>query len=361
MFKTEKEFIGFVSNVSGTRVNLINETAYLKPHTIYGMMNENVKLKFEVVDKQVNVINVGGHEINDDRIQKIIDDICLSKVSSYTDKSIFPEFKFETEDGNLCYLQTSSIKPIDRLRNSMKSSVNPTENSLSKIKDILNKSKNKKTNKVVEEQTKISENKKTSNHLKEQFEKLNKEKESELESKIQDKENAILKVKNEIKFKENEIDKIDKDLQLTKRRLNKLKSGSIEFNNYFFHIDGKSENETKVLDFSDETKKVMDKICKGLKIEKDLLIKNVFSSCYKIHLTKKEELDVDVKDKTIDEDILNLIYKLDLDGEFVLKQGYIEYWGDIQWHELNNGMESLGFKLSSEFTDKIVQNNVEIE
>ena len=341
MFKTEKEFIGFVSNVSGTRVNIISETAYLKPHTIYGMMNEKVKLKFEIIDKQVNVTNVSDHEISDDRIQKIIDDISLSKVSSYTDKSIFPEFKFETKDGTLCYLQTSSIKPIDRLRNSMKSSVKPTENSLSKIKDILNKSKNKKTNKVVEEQTEISENKKTSN-------------------KIQDKENAILKVKNEIKFKQNEIDKINQDLDLTKRRLDKLKSGSVEFNNYFFHIDGKSENETKVLDFSDETKKVMDKICKGLKVEKDLLIKNVFSSCYKIHLTKKEELDVDTKDKTIDGDILNKIFKLDLNGEFVLKSGHIEYWGDIQWHELNNGMESLGFKLSSEFTDKIEQNNIEI-
>ena len=237
MFKTKKEFIGFVSNVSGTRVNLINETAYLKPHTIYGMMDEKVKLKFEISDKQVNVTNVGDHEISDDRIQKIIDDICLSKVSSYTDKSIFPEFKFESEDGNLCYLQTNSVKPIDKLRNSMKSSVKPTENSLNKIKDILNKSKRKKSDKVAEEQIEISENKKTSNHLKEQFDKLNKEKEKELEDKIQDKENAILKVKNEIKFKENEIDKIKQDLDLTKRRLDKLKSGSIEFNNYFFHIE----------------------------------------------------------------------------------------------------------------------------
>lgn len=356
IFKTSKEFIGFVSNVSGTNVNLVNKVAFLNPHTIYGMMDKNVKLKFEINENEINVENVGSVEISNDRIQKIIDDICYSTVSNYTDKNIFSEFKFESEDGNLCYLQTTKLKPIDKLRNSVKSNINANENSLNKIKDILNKSKSKKevSKKVIESDPKVKNNSKSyTKHLESQFNELSNEKIKELKQKIIEKENAILKVKNEIKFKQSEVDKIKSDLDLFKKRLFKLESENIEFNNYFFHIDEKSKDDEKDLNFSEETEKVIDKICESLNIKKDLLIKNVFTGFYKIYLTKDVELNVDIKEKTVDSEILDNILKLDLNGEFVIETGYIKYWGDLNWHQLNKGMENLGFKSNSEFSEKI--------
>lgn len=354
-FTPKKEFIGFVANVSGTRVNLINEFAYLTPHKVYGMMDEKVKLKFEICSENtINVTNVGETEISKDRIQKIIDDICGSSVGNYASKNIFSEFKFELEDGSLCYLHTNVVKPIDKLKQAMTKENKPSENSLSKIKDILNKSKKKKPKEnKVEKKSKKSNSESFQSHMEEEFKKMNLEKIKELDKKVNDKENAILKIKQDIKFKEGEISKIKNDLNLTKKRLDSLKSETAEFNGYFFHIDIKEEDETKPVDFSEETKSVVGKLCKSLKVDYDKIIQMVFSSFYKIHLTKESEIDSDKK--TIEEDILDSIIKLDLDGKFIIKENHIEYWGDLEWHQLNNEMEKLGFKTDSKFTDKVTK------
>ena len=351
-FTPKKEFIGFVSNVSGTRVNLVNTFAYLYPHKIYGMMDKGIKLKFEICsDNTINVTNVGdlNLEIPKERIQGLIDDICESTVSNYASKSIFSDFKFELEDGSLCYLHTNIVKPIDKLKNSMVRQNKPNENSLSKIKDILNKSKNKKVKEepIAEKQLEKSEPKVFQSHMEKEFEKMNLEKIKELEKKVNDKEKAILKIKSDIQFKESEISKIKSDLDLTKKRLDSLKSESVEPNGYFFHINKKSEDETKSVEFSDETKQVVDKICKSLKIDFDKLNKMVFASFYKIYVTKESEIDLE--EKTIEDNILESIITLDIDGKFIVKDDYIEYWGDLEWHDLHSGMEKIGFKTDSRF------------
>ena len=64
-FKTTKKFIGFVSNLSGTRVNIVSEVAYFIPYKIYSMMDESIKLRFEIFpDNTVGVTNVGEVELN---------------------------------------------------------------------------------------------------------------------------------------------------------------------------------------------------------------------------------------------------------------------------------------------------------
>lgn len=340
-FKTTKKFIGFVSNLSGTRVNIVSEVAYFIPYKIYSMMDESIKLRFEIFpDNTVSVTNVGEVELNDDSIQKIIEDICESTVKKYADKNVFNEFKFQTDTNQICYLHTDLTKPIDILRSVEGSkTVDTTPEVEESIEEVEVKSEDPN-------QTNSDFN----DYLKNSFDEINKRKIKELESKIEKSQKDILTVKSDITNKQSNLSKMISELNLNKKRLNNLTSEKSEPNGYLFHIDTVSE-DSNVKEFSPETKSVLDKLCSNLKISYDKLVKQVFSSYYKIYITKESELDL--KEKTVDSEILEKIYSIDPSSDFVLRESYIEYWGDMSWQDLNKAMENAGFRTDSKFSDKI--------
>ena len=340
-FKTTKKFIGFVSNLSGTRVNIVSEVAYFIPYKIYSMMDESIKLRFEIFpDNTVGVTNVGEVELNEDSIQKIIEDICESTVKKYADKNVFNEFKFQTDTNQICYLHTDLTKPIDVLRSVVGSkTVDTTPEVDESIEEVEVKS---------EEPNQINNN--FNDYLKNSFDEINKRKVQELEKKVEKSQKDILTVKSDIKNKESNLSKMIDELNLNKKRLNNLTSEKSEPNGYFFHIDTVSQ-DVNVDNFSTETKSALDKICSSLKIDYNKLVKQVFSSYYKIYITKESELDVE--EKTVDSEILEKIYSIDPSSDFVLRESYIEYWGDMSWQDLNKSMENVGFRTDSKFSDKI--------
>lgn len=340
-FKTTKKFIGFVSNLSGTRVNIVSEVAYFIPYKIYSMMDESIKLRFEIFpDNTVGVTNVGEVELNEDSIQKIIEDICESTVKKYADKNVFNEFKFQTDTNQICYLHTDLTKPIDVLRSVVGSNtVDTTPEVEESIEEVEVKS---------EDPNQINNN--FNDYLKNSFDEINKRKVQELEKKVEKSQKDILTIKSDIKNKESNLSKMIDELNLNKKRLNNLTSEKSEPNGYFFHIDTVSQ-DVNVDNFSTETKSALDKICSSLKIDYNKLVKQVFSSYYKIYITKESELDVE--EKTIDSEILEKIDSIDPLSEFVIKNNHIEYWGDMSWQDLNKSMENVGFRTDSKFSDKI--------
>lgn len=340
-FKTTKKFIGFVSNLSGTRVNIVSEVAYFIPYKIYSMMDESIKLRFEIFpDNTVGVTNVGEVELNEDSIQKIIEDICESTVKKYADKNVFNEFKFQTDTNQICYLHTDLTKPIDVLRSVVGSkTVDTTPEVDESIEEVEVKS---------EDPNQINNN--FNDYLKNSFDEINKRKVQELEKKVEKSQKDILTIKSDIKNKESNLSKMIDELNLNKKRLNNLTSEKSEPNGYFFHIDTVSQ-DVNVDNFSTETKSALDKICSSLKIDYNKLVKQVFSSYYKIYITKESELDVE--EKTIDSEILEKIDSIDPLSEFVIKNNHIEYWGDMSWQDLNKSMENVGFRTDSKFSDKI--------
>lgn len=358
-FKPTKEFLGFVSNISGTNQNLIRNIAYYNPGKTYGMLDPDSKLKFEIFeDGSVDITNASDVKLPIEQIESILDDICCSEISNYASKNVFNEFKFEDEDGKLCYLHTTKEKPINRLKKIAHKPSLPKE-SISKFEEIMRKSGmlKEKVETVDESEEEVVEpvehttNTPDNSHIIEAFKKMEEDKIKELKKSLEDKNKALVKLKSDIRSNQSSYDQVTKEVKLLKTRLDGFKSKE-EYNGYLFSVSDKIESEVDP-NMSEETKKALTKICSTINIDYDKVMKMVFSSYYKIFITKEDELEKE-GEKSVEKEIISKILSIDIDGEFKVSDDHIIYSGDLEWHEINKVMEQFGFKTDSRF-DSLVK------
>jgi len=360
-FKPKRKFLSFVSAVSGKKIRLIRETAFIDGAKLSGML-ERAKFKITICDEgTINFEEVEGTNLSDTAMrQRLINEIDSTDVSGYAQKFIVAGLEFEDKDGYKCFLEVEYVKPYDKLMNlfeeekQKEETTELSEKGLSFL-DMLLSGETIETQEdetpVVEEAIEevVVEKPIALTYMEEQFNKMNEDKINELKERIGKTEDDIRKYNADIKHAEANIDKSSEALSILETRLETLVPNATS-NGYVFLVSDEQKSE---IGLNDSDTELVGRISDLMKLKKDVLIKHLTESFYKISIAKKDNFE----DKNVDKEIYKLIQSIDLFGKFtVTAEGEFEYRGKLNWHQLTAKMLKKGFEQEPEF-DKIAGSN----
>ena len=360
-FKPKRKFLSFVSAVSGKKIRLIRETAFIEGGKLSGML-EKAKFKITICDEgTINFEEVEGTNLSDTAMrQRLINEIDSTDVSGYAQKFIANGLEFEDKDGYKCFLEVEYVKPYDKLMNlfeeekQKEETTELSEKGLSFLDMLLSgevietiEDETPTVEETIEEV--VVEKPIALTYMEEQFNKMNEDKINELKERISKAEDDIRKYTMEIKHAEANVDKSSDALSILETRLETLVPNATS-NGYVFLVSDEQKSE---IGLSDSDTELVGRISDLMKLKKDALIKHLTESFYKISIAKKDNFE----DKEATKEIYKLVQSVDLLGKFtVTTEGEFEYRGKLNWHQLTAKMLKKGFEQEPEF-DKIAGSN----
>ena len=356
-FKPKRKFLSFVSAVSGKKIRLIRETAFIDGVKLSGML-ELAKFKITICDEgTINFEEVEGTNLSDTAMrQRLINEIDSTDVSGYAQKFIVAGLEFEDKDGYKCFLEVEYVKPYDKLMNLFEEEQKEETTELSEkglnfldmllsgetIEDETPTIREEVIEEVVEKPIALT-------YMEEQFNKMNEDKINELKERIEKTETEIKRYNSEVKHAEANAEKSSEALSILETRLETLVPNAIS-NGYVFLVSDEQKSE---IGLSDSDTELVGRISDLMKLKKDVLIKHLTESFYKISIAKKDNFE----DKEASKEIYKLVQSVDLFGKFtVTAEGEFEYRGKLNWHQLTAKMLKKGFEQEPEF-DKIAGSN----
>ena len=360
-FKPKRKFLSFVSAVSGKKIRLIRETAFIEGGKLSGML-EKAKFKITICDEgTINFEEVEGTNLSDTAMrQRLINEIDSTDVSGYAQKFIVAGLEFEDKDGYKCFLEVEYVKPYDKLMNLFEEEKQKEETTELSEKGLsfLDMLLSGETIETIEDETPaveevieevVVEKPIALTYMEEQFNKMNEDKINELKERIGKTEDDIRKYTMEIKHAEANVDKSSDALSILETRLETLVPNATS-NGYVFLVSDEQKSE---IGLNDSDTELVGRISDLMKLKKDALIKHLTESFYKISIAKKDNFE----DKEATKEIYKLVQSVDLLGKFtVTTEGEFEYRGKLNWHQLTAKMLKKGFEQEPEF-DKIAGSN----
>jgi hypothetical protein len=360
-FKPKRKFLSFVSAVSGKKIRLIRETAFIEGRKLSGIL-EKAKFKITICDEgTINFEEVEGTNLSDTTMrQRLIDEIDSTDVSGYAQKFIVAGLEFEDLDGYRCFLEVEHVKPYDKLMNLFEEEKQKEETTELSEKGLsfLDMLLSGETIETVEDETPvveqvieevIVEKPIALTYMEEQFNKMNEDKINELKERIEKTEAEIKRYNSEAKHAEANAEKSSESLSILETRLETLVPNAPS-NGYVFLVSDEQKSE---IGLNDSDTELVGRISELMKLKKDVLIKHLTESFYKISIAKKDNFE----DKNVDKEIYKLIQSIDLFGKFtVTAEGEFEYRGKLNWHQLTAKMLKKGFEQEPEF-DKVAGSN----
>ena len=360
-FKPKRKFLSFVSAVSGKKIRLIRETAFIEGGKLSGML-EKAKFKITICDEgTINFEEVEGTNLSDTAMrQRLINEIDSTDVSGYAQKFIVAGLEFEDKDGYKCFLEVEYVKPYDKLMNLFEEEKQKEETTELSEKGLsfLDMLLSGETLETIEDETPaieevieevVVEKPIALTYMEEQFNKMNEDKINELKERIGKTEDDIRKYTMEIKHAEANVDKSSDALSILETRLETLVPNATS-NGYVFLVSDEQKSE---IGLNDSDTELVGRISDLMKLKKDALIKHLTESFYKISIAKKDNFE----DKEATKEIYKLVQSVDLLGKFtVTTEGEFEYRGKLNWHQLTAKMLKKGFEQEPEF-DKIAGSN----
>jgi len=362
-FKPKRKFLSFVSAVSGKKIRLIRETAFIEGKKLSGML-EKAKFKITICDEgTINFEEVEGTNLSDTAMrQRLINEIDSTDVSGYAQKFIVAGLDFEDKDGYKCFLEVEYVKPYDKLMNlfeeekQKEETTELSEKGLSFLDMLLSGETLENIDKMEDETPAIEvieevvvEKPIALTYMEEQFNKMNEDKINELKERIGKTEDDIRKYNADIKHAELNVDKSSEALSILETRLETLVPNATS-NGYVFLVSDEQKSE---IGLNDSDTELVGRISDLMKLKKDALIKHLTESFYKISIAKKDNFE----DKEATKEIYKLVQSVDLLGKFtVTTEGEFEYRGKLNWHQLTAKMLKKGFEQEPEF-DKIAGSN----
>jgi hypothetical protein len=363
-FKPKRKFLSFVSAVSGKKIRLIRETAFIEGRKLSGIL-EKAKFKITICDEgTINFEEVEGTNLSDATMrQRLIDEIDSTDVSGYAQKFIVAGLEFEDKDGYKCFLEVEYVKPYDKLMNlfeeekQKEETTELSEKGLSFL-DMLLSGETLETIGSMEDETPVVEEVIEEvvvekpialTYMEEQFNKMNEDKINELKERIEKTEAEIKRYNSEAKHAEANAEKSSESLSILETRLETLVPNAPS-NGYVFLVSDEQKSE---IGLNDSDTELVGRISELMKLKKDVLIKHLTESFYKISIAKKDNFE----DKETTKEIYKLIQSIDLFGKFTpTENGEFEYRGKLNWHQLTAKMLKKGFEQEPEF-DKIAGSN----
>ena len=360
-FKPKRKFLSFVSAVSGKKIRLIRETAFIEGGKLSGML-EKAKFKITICDEgTINFEEVEGTNLSDTAMrQRLINEIDSTDVSGYAQKFIVAGLEFEDKDGYKCFLEVEYVKPYDKLialfeeEKQKEETTELSEKGLSFLDMLLSG----ETLETIEDETPaieevieevVVEKPIALTYMEEQFNKMNEDKINELKERIEKTEAEIKRYNSEAKHAEANAEKSSESLSILETRLETLVPNATS-NGYVFLVSDEQKSE---IGLNDSDTELVGRISDLMKLKKDVLIKHLTESFYKISIAKKDNFE----DKEATKEIYKLVQSVDLLGKFtVTTEGEFEYRGKLNWHQLTAKMLKKGFEQEPEF-DKIAGSN----
>jgi hypothetical protein len=360
-FKPKRKFLSFVSAVSGKKIRLIRETAFIEGRKLSGIL-EKAKFKITICDEgTINFEEVEGTNLSDTTMrQRLIDEIDSTDVSGYAQKFIVAGLEFEDNDGYKCFLEVEYVKPYDKLMNLFEEEKQKEETTELSEKGLsfLDMLLSGETLETVEDETPvveevieevIVEKPIALTYMEEQFNKMNEDKINELKERIEKTEAEIKRYNSEAKHAEANAEKSSESLSILETRLETLVPNAPS-NGYVFLVSDEQKSE---IGLNESDTELVGRISELMKLKKDVLIKHLTESFYKISIAKKDNFE----DKEITKEIYKLIQSIDLFGKFTpTENGEFEYRGKLNWHQLTAKMLKKGFEQEPEF-DKVAGSN----
>ena len=360
-FKPKRKFLSFVSAVSGKKIRLIRETAFIEGRKLSGIL-EKAKFKITICDEgTINFEEVEGTNLSDATMrQRLIDEIDSTDVSGYAQKFIVAGLEFEDNDGYKCFLEVEYVKPYDKLMNLFEEEKQKEETTELSEKGLsfLDMLLSGETLETVEDETPVVEEVIEEvvvekpialTYMEEQFNKMNEDKINELKERIEKTEAEIKRYNSEAKHAEANAEKSSESLSILETRLETLVPNAPS-NGYVFLVSDEQKSE---IGLNESDTELVGRISELMKLKKDVLIKHLTESFYKISIAKKDNFE----DKETTKEIYKLIQSIDLFGKFTpTENGEFEYRGKLNWHQLTAKMLKKGFEQEPEF-DKIAGSN----
>lgn len=360
-FKPKRKFLSFVSAVSGKKIRLIRETAFIEGRKLSGIL-EKAKFKITICDEgTINFEEVEGTNLSDATMrQRLINEIDSTDVSGYAQKFIVAGLEFEDNDGYKCFLEVEYVKPYDKLMNLFEEEKQKEETTELSEKGLsfLDMLLSGETLETVEDETPVVEEVIEEvvvekpialTYMEEQFNKMNEDKINELKERIEKTEAEIKRYNSEAKHAEANAEKSSESLSILETRLETLVPNAPS-NGYVFLVSDEQKSE---IGLNESDTELVGRISELMKLKKDVLIKHLTESFYKISIAKKDNFE----DKEITKEIYKLIQSIDLFGKFTpTENGEFEYRGKLNWHQLTAKMLKKGFEQEPEF-DKVAGSN----
>jgi len=360
-FKPKRKFLSFVSAISGKKIRLIRETAFIEGRKLSGML-ERAKFKITICDEgTINFEEVEGTNLADTAMkQRLINEIDSTDVSGYAQKFIVAGLEFEDQDGYKCFLEVEHVKPYDKLMNLFEEEKQKEETTELSEKGLsfLDMLLSGETIETIEDETPVIEEVIEEvvvekpialTYMEEQFNKMNEDKINELKERIEKTETEIKRYNSEAKHAEANVEKSSEALSILETRLETLVPNATP-NGYVFLVSDEQKSE---IGLNDSDTELVGRISELMKLKKDVLIKHLTESFYKISIAKKDNFE----DKETTKEIYKLVQSVDLFGKFtVTAEGEFEYRGKLNWHQLTAKMLKKGFEQEPEF-DKIAGSN----
>ena len=360
-FKPKRKFLSFVSAVSGKKIRLIRETAFIEGRKLSGIL-EKAKFKITICDEgTINFEEVEGTNLSDATMrQRLIDEIDSTDVSGYAQKFIVAGLEFEDNDGYKCFLEVEYVKPYDKLMNLFEEEKQKEETTELSEKGLsfLDMLLSGETLETVEDETPVVEEVIEEvvvekpialTYMEEQFNKMNEDKINELKERIEKTEAEIKRYNSEAKHAEANAEKSSESLSILETRLETLVPNAPS-NGYVFLVSDEQKSE---IGLNESDTELVGRISELMKLKKDVLIKHLTESFYKISIAKKDNFE----DKETTKEIYKLIQSIDLFGKFTpTENGEFEYRGKLNWHQLTAKMLKKGFEQEPEF-DKVAGSN----
>ena len=353
-FTPKRKFISFVSGLAGKRIRLIRETAFIKGESLSGTL-EGAKFKVTICDEgTINFSEVEGTNLSDTAMrQRLIDDIDAIDVTGYAQKFIVAGLEFEDQDGYKCFLEVDYVKPYDKLMALFAEEADKTE--VEETTELSEKGLNfldmllAGDDAEVEPVAEVVEPVKEETYLEKQFRLMNEGKVNELKERIEKTELEIRRYNSEAKHAEANAVKSSESLSILETRLESLVPNATP-NGYVFLVSDEQKSE---IGLNESDTELVGRISELMKLKKDVLIKHLTESFYKISIAKKDNFE----DKKVTKEIYQLIQSVDLLGKFnVTGDGEFEYRGKLNWHQLTAKMLKKGFEQEPDF-DKIAGSN----
>ena len=386
-FKPKRKFLNFVSSVNGAKVRFIRDIAFIKGEKLSGLL-DGVIFKVTICDegtiKFEEQVEDGKEPVsNSEMIKRLIGDIDDIDVTGYANKFVVSGLPFADIDGKLCYLEVEHKKPIDVLssifaeKDKEEENMNLSEKGLSvldqlfadeektdKVNSILDKlfsddedSLDQVMNSDLEDITEVEvvEETKPLSYMEESFNKMNEQKVKELNSRIEEKQKDIFKLKSEIKQAETKVTESSEQLGILETRLETMTPGD-KPNGYVFFVSEEQKLETGL---DETTRNIADKIADIMKLKKDVLFDYLTGSFYNIKIGKKDDITKELElNKEFQKLFNEKIKTIDIEGSFSVQaeKDVIEYRGNLNWHQLVSKFIRNGFEQDVEF-DKLSGSN----
>lgn len=368
-FKPKRKYLNFVSAISGRRVRLLRESAFIKGEKLSGML-EGVVFKITILDEgTINFDEIDTEKTDFAMRKRLLDDIDDTETSGYAEKFIVSNLEFMDEDNNKCYLEVEHVKPFNKLKSIFDKPEDPVLSTKGmSILDSLfgnftqddeNVEKERGITISVEKEVETVKENTTENttesYLQEQFRKMNESKILELKQRIEDSEKDIARYNAESKNALKHAEELTTKLEVLHTRLESLSPGD-EPNGYAFVVSDEQKAEAGL---DESSKGIADKIADLMKLKKDVLFNHLTESFYKISIADKN----DFTNKELPSEILEKLKTLGLvEGTItVVSNGEFEYRGKLNWHQLTAKLIRKGFEQIPDFDKFAGSNSYEVK